>query len=45
MNMPKMPSKHDGEAAEPGLAADGALRPQDRGHFESWNQPDRFPDL
>jgi len=34
-----------GEAAEQGLAADGALRRQDRSDFESWIQPDSFPDL
>jgi hypothetical protein len=33
------------QAAQPGLAADGAVRRQDRGDFETWNQHDRFPDL
>jgi hypothetical protein len=28
-----------------GHAADGALRPQDRGFFEGWHPPDRPPDL
>jgi len=32
-------------AAEQGLAADGALRPQDRCDFETWNQSDSFPNL
>jgi len=32
-------------AAQPGVAADGALRRQDRSDFETWNQPDRLPDL
>jgi hypothetical protein len=27
------------------VAADGALRPQDRSYFETWNQPNRLPDL
>jgi len=33
------------EAAQHGLAADGALRPQDRCDFETRNQPNRFPAL
>jgi hypothetical protein len=32
-------------AAQQGAGADAALRPQDRRHFESWNRPDRLPDL
>jgi hypothetical protein len=37
--------KQAAAAAEQGLAADGAWRRQDRGHFETWNQPERLPDL
>lgn len=36
---------HRTAAAEQGLAADGALRPQDRGFFESKIQSERIPDL
>jgi hypothetical protein len=32
-------------AAEHGFAPDAALRSQDRSFFESWNRPERFPDL
>jgi hypothetical protein len=35
----------DGVPAQHGLAADGALRPQDRVDFETWNQLDGLPDL
>jgi hypothetical protein len=37
--------RHKRAAAQHGHAADGAVRPQDRGFFESWNLPDRVPDL
>jgi hypothetical protein len=32
-------------AAQQAVAADGASRPQDRGVFEIWKRPNRFPDL
>jgi hypothetical protein len=32
-------------AVQPAHAADAALRPQDRSHFEGGNQPDCLPDL
>jgi len=32
-------------ATQPGLAADGASRPQDRRDFETRKQLDRLPDL
>jgi hypothetical protein len=32
-------------AAQQGFAADGAVRPQDRGVFDSWNLLDCLPDL
>jgi len=38
-------SKYLPAAAQHGHAADGALRPQDRGFFEGWNQLDTSTDL
>ncbi len=42
-NMPRMPSKQGWEAAEQGLAADGAPRPQDHRFFKGWNRPTPVP--
>jgi len=36
---------HKPAAAEHGVVADAACGEQDRGDFESWIQPDGFPDL